>query len=308
MSSIQDLFGDLGLNEEGSNAPFDPSTLNDVLDNIMRDRPVAGAPEGYVPDPPATLPDPGLAPTPPPVAPDLFSGMNDLERQELLAIRQAMADPERQQAVRRAYLGVGEPAPVAAAPPPPAETLPEDVDPDSFEAKLWKQNQTLMARVEELSQGVAHREAQTDAERAQEAAKRVTAAFKTRYGDRLSDAEIMAIASTAGARKLPDAFLPTTDGNIEAAMAQSLEFVLRSDDALLAKVLGQPAATPGVPGHTPEAADRQRKLTALSSAASPTGDVPTRQPLTHRPDGRLDEGSRNSLIATMMGKLNEGEG
>lgn len=342
MSSIYDLFGDIGLNDETGGAPFDPSKLDDVINDLMKDRPVPGAPEGYVPSapqlpvptgegagadggvgqgvappaapaplpPPVTLPDPGLTPTLPPAAPDLFSGMTDLERAELLALRQALADPERQGAVRRAYLGVETASPAAPAPPePPAKaTLPVEVDPDSFEAQLWRQNQALQDRLDQLTQVTTQQTQQTEAQLAQAAARKVTGEFSARYGDKLSAEEIQAVCSLAGAQKLPEAFLPTVGGNLEAAMTKSLEFVLRSNDTLLAKVLGAPPAPVAPVGtHTPEAAGRQRKLTALSSAASPSGDVPQRQPLQHRPDGRLDESSRASLIATMMGKLNEGE-
>jgi hypothetical protein len=340
MSSIRELFGDIGLNdEEGGNAPFDPSKLNETLDAVLRDRPPAGAPEGFVPspaDPPTppdggtvdggevgaappaapaplppapVLPDPGLTREPPPPPADLFASMSDLDRQELLAIRQALADPERQQAIRRAYLGVE--TPVSAPPPPPAKaTLPEDVDPDSFEAKLWQQNQDLQARLDQLTQGVQQQTQQTEAERANAAARKVTADFAGRYGDKLSPEEIQAVCAQAGAQKLPEAFLPTTGGNLEAAMTKSLEFVLRSNDTLLAKVLGAPAAPPVDPNARSAASvDRTRKLTALSSAASPGGDVPTRPPIEHREDGRLTEVARTNVVEELVRKMRaEGEG
>lgn len=339
MSSIYELFGAEGLEDESGGAPFDPSKLDETLNALLQDRPVAGAPEGYqrpapsAPEsgsegvegsggaggsadppaplpPPTQLPDPGLSPTPQPPPPDLFEGMSDLDKAELLAMRQGLADPERRDAIRRAYLGVETPAPAAVAPPPPAPTLPEHIDPDSFEAQLWRDNQAMMTELRQLREGVNNQTAQTEAQLAQAAARKVTGEFAQRYGDKLSAEEIQAICSTAGARKLPQAFA-ATGSDMESAMTQSLEFVLRSNDTLLAKVLSVPAApvVPTPPGETQASIDRKRTLTALSSAASPTGDVPRRQPITHREDGKLSESSRQGLLNELMGKLNaDGEG
>ena len=322
--SLSDLFG-IGAEGEGE-TPFDPANFSTALDAIMADRypsadppPVDPPPVDEVPPPPPVLPPPAQLPVdpPPPIAadapPDFFSTLSDLERAELLAVRQALVDPERQGAIRRAYLGVPTDAPVAQAPPPPPPAppaLPEHVDPDSFEAQIWRELQESRAEITALRQGVTAQSAQTEAQLANAAARKVTAEFAGRYGDKLSAEEIQAVCSMAGAQRLPEAFLPTTGGDLEAAMGKSLEFVLRSNDALLAKILGAPVAPPSaLPGHSPADAERQRKLTALSSAASPSGEVPVRKPIEHRPDGRLTEESRQAVLAQMVGKLTDsGEG
>ena len=92
-------------------------------------------------------------------------------------------------------------------------------------------------------------------------------------------------------------------------MTKSLEFVLRSNDQLLAKVLGAPAPAPVPTGQTPESQGRKRVLTALSSAASPGGDVPQRPAIEHREDGRLTEKSRLNVVEELVNRMRaEGEG
>jgi len=158
MSSIFELFGDPALEGEGGEAAFDPSNLDKMLDQVIAQRPVAGRPAGFeapegspVPSdgedygtegggtgsatpvvPEAPPAPPPAAETPPPPA-DPLGNLGELERLELSQLRQALADPERALAVRRAMLGVeAPPAPVPASPAPaaaPVPTLPEEIDP-----------------------------------------------------------------------------------------------------------------------------------------------------------------------------------
>lgn len=338
--SIRDLFGDPELDEPGGDAPFDPSNLNATLDAVLQGRPIAGAPPGYVPEggPLAPLPDdlaappvssapPEGAPAPvggpppappapaappaaaPPAAPaSPFADLSDTELLEMYEVRRALQDPERSVRIKQAYLGIDTPVtPIDAAPappPPPApEPLPADIDPGSWEAQLWTQNQEMRAEVRELKAGLGLQAEQTQQNRELTAATNATQAFAAKYGDRLSIDEIKAVASLAGAQRLPAAFQSAGD-TIEQSMERSLEYVLRSNDALLGKVLGAPPIPAHVlPGNQPESIERKRTLHALSSAASPAGESPTRTPITHREDGRLDEKSRMTVVQELVNRM-----
>jgi hypothetical protein len=348
-NSIFELFGGEGLEGEDAGGVFDVTKLNEVLDKALQDRPIAGAPAGYQPreslapnpggdapgaadgdlgagappvapeaaSPPAPPvpvadplpPEPVLPVTPPAPVPDPFAGMSDTERFELLQLRQALADPERALQVKRAALGIPEQAAAAAA-PEPESTLPEHIDPGSFEAQLWHQNQEMQRELRELRGGLQQQNQQTEQQIMLASAKAAGERFTAKYGDRLAPEEIQAIAIRAGNNRLPEAFRAAS-GSWEEAMEKSLEFELRSNDALLAKVLGvgQTAPPPNPNERTAEAVHRQRQLTALSSAASPSGDVPQRTPLEHRGDGRLTEQSRLGLVKEFMNSLQgTGEG
>jgi hypothetical protein len=251
-----------------------------------------------------------------------------MERHELLLIHQGMRDPERQAAIRRAYIGgetqppVGPPpsVPPAVAPPAPPELkLPEDIDPQSTEAQVWFAQQDQARQLAEIRAQVTAQATATAEQNAQVAARNATNAFAQRYGGTLSQEEMQWVCQMAGYQNLPDIFA-SSDPKLsqEQAMTKALEFQLRSTDSLLAKVLGgaAPPATgipappplpPGAPapvvypGQTPEADARKRYLTAVSSAASPSGEAPVRQPIAHRADGKLDERSRMQMIQEMTG-------
>jgi hypothetical protein len=339
MSSIFDLFNEDDEPAEGQGDQLlDSPNLGSILDDVIKSRPVAGRPAGFDPDapavpqsdgepqgteggaaapasspsgapasaPPESPPAAAVAPPSPPSPPaDPFAGLTELERLELLQYRQALADPERALAVKRAVLGVPESPPAVvsepvSSPPPPA--LPEEIEPGSWEAQMWQQNQDMRRELEALKAGQQQTQAQTEQEAKNAAAIRSTNAFAQRYVGKLTKEEIEAICQTAGMQKLPDTFRPTTK-TWDEAMDKSLEFTLRSNDALLAKVLGvAPAAPPPATGaETPEANQRKRALTALSSAASPSGDTPQRTPIEHRGDGKLTEKSRLQLVQEMMG-------
>jgi hypothetical protein len=337
-SSIFDLFADAGDPEGEGDKLLDSPTLDSTLDELLKTRPVAGRPAGFEPEvplpdgevhgtedgvpaapasippgtpasppsepPPAAPPAPVAPPTAPPADP--FAGLTDLERYELLQYRQALNDPERALAVKRAILGVPDERAVvpAQAAPPPAPTLPEEIEPGSWEAQMWQQNQDLVRQIAEIKEGQQQSRAQNDQEIKNAAAVRSTTTFANRYVGRLSKEEIEAVCQTAGMQRLPDAFRPTT-GTWDEAMDKALEFTLRSNDALLAKVLGVAPAAPAAPPpdqRTPEAVHRGRQLTALSSAASPSGDTPQRTPIVSRNDGtgKMSEKSRLALVQEMM--------
>ena len=282
MPSIFDMFDD------PAEAPPDaePLGFDAVLDRVISQRPVAGRPTGYDPStdggvsapqdgdtigadggevpasgaPPPPVPPPPVAETPPALPADpLADGLTDMERLELGQTLQALRDPDRSLAVRRALLGVeapAAPAPVAAAPAvPAAPQMPEEIMPGSIEAQLWLDNQDMKRQLGEIKAGQAATQQQSEAEARNSAAVRAVQSFSAKYAGRLAESEIAAIAQTAGMRKLPDAFRPTVN-NWDEAMNQSLEFELRSNDALLSKVLGvAPApAAPAAPSgqRTPE--------------------------------------------------------
>lgn len=302
--------------------------------------PDGGSPAGVVggdpaapaatPPPSPAPPAPAPAPAPAPVAPaatdplpppgpapiDPFADLSALERQELLALRQALGDPERATRVRQAYLGgpVAPPAPAAVAPvapAPPAPVMPEQFEAGSPEAELWQSNQDMRRELDEMRAGQQHQNAMTEQQRINHAATTATQRFATKYAATLSPQELEFVCQTAGFQKLPDAIYPTTVdpitgvGNWDVAMDRALEFALRSNDALLLKSLGgTPAAgtLPGPAASTPAANARKRSLTAVSSAASPSGEGATRTPIVSRPDGtgKMSEKSRLQLVQELV--------
>lgn len=293
---------------------------------------VGGQPPASVPPetPPATPPPAPAAPaaTPPPapaapaapvapVAPaDPFADVDALERQELLALRQALADPERAARVRQAYLGLPEApvAPVAAAPPPAppaAPTLPEQFEPGSPEAELWTSNQEMRTELAALKAGRQQDQQMSQQQIINHAAATATQRFATKYGTVLSAEELQFVCQSAGYQKLPDAIYPTTvnpatgQGDWNQAMDKALEFALRSNDAIFGKVLTGVPGAPALPGpaaSTPAANARKRSLTAVSSAASPSGEGATRTPIVSRNDGtgKMSEKSRLQLVQELV--------
>ena len=98
--------------------------------------------------------------------------------QELVLIRQALLDPERQAAIRRAYIGgVAEPA--GAAPAPAAapaafspKPLPEDILPGSHEAEMWDMAQEHERQLSEIRASVSAQNQQSADDRRRSAAGR----------------------------------------------------------------------------------------------------------------------------------------
>lgn len=339
MSSISALFG---LDETGADATFDPAALEGTLDSIIAGhRTRMGAGEVPTQDSPDAAPnaagdvqDPGAGldlgagvpapvvepPAAPVVADDPFAAFDAERRQELMILARSLDDPERATEIRRAYLGVREQA--AATPQaPPEPQLPEHITPQSFEADLWRQNQTLSRQIEEIRAAQSQTTEQTALERARQAANSASQRFIARYGNALSRAEIEAVHKVAGNRALPDAMIRSNGGDVEKGMYDALEFVLRSTDTLLGRVLTGPspaalaaAAAPAQPavqtpilGRTAEAMDNARLLTALSTGANPVGAPPPRAPLEvdHSGGGRMTEQSRQRLISEVVGQMRQ---
>ncbi len=262
--------------------------------------PVSGEPEGSEPAGPESPP---AAPPPgPATVADPLGGLDPAARQELLLLHQSLTDPTRREQVLRAALGVSEPPPAAPAPP----ALPEDIDPGSVEALLWKQNQDTQAQLAEMREESKRRDAAFQQQAAVSAAERAGANFTARYGHVLSREDIGSIATRAGQRGLPFAIAQTNGGNLQAAMFEAMELTLRGDDEMLGRALGAVAARPA-PAAPAGATDRKRKLAALSSAAQPSGAAPQRPPLTTRGDGKLDEKSRLTLVQEAANALRAGK-
>jgi hypothetical protein len=206
--------------------------------------------------------------------------------------------------------------------------MPEEIVPGSHEAEMWDMAQEHEKQLHEIRSGIQEQNQRTEIDNRKAAAVGATEDFKRKYGHALSDSDIQWIAQTAGYQNMPDAFAAADRAagrptDIRRNMDQALEFQLRSTDVLLQKILvgGQPAAaapapgavpapppfppgaTPPVvqPGQTPEADARKRYLTAVSSPASPSGEAPTRTPISHRADGKIEEKSRMQLIQEMTG-------
>lgn len=340
MSSIADLF-ELGNDD----APFDPTALNGALDAIISGhRSRMGAEDPQIPtgdaepfgspaledsaEVPATPVDepevPEAAEIPAPVA-DPLAALDAERRNELEIIARSLQDPERADAIRRAYLGVQAPAAEVPAPAPavaPEPQLPDHITPESVEAELWTQNQTLLRRIDAIEQQSVQSQQATVLDRARAAANTASQRFISRYGSVLSRDEIEAVHKVAGNRRLPDAMIgarggPETPGAIEEGMYEALEFVLRSTDTLLTRVLsgqapvGAAPAVSGPPGAAPPAppvtnsSETKRLLTALSTGANPVGQAPVRQAVQvdHAGGGRMTEVSRRQVVDQAVAEL-----
>ncbi len=263
--------------------------------------PIEPPPADEPPPPADAAPEPV---EPPPPTPGPFEGLTQADIDGLLALHRTMTtDPARRDAVLRAVRGEAEPPPVAAAPEPiepPPPTLPADIDPDSVEARLWETQQRLDAELNQIKATQHQAEMNRVKATATEAAANAGKTFTARYGDVLTHDEIMSVAREAAARGLPAALAKAagdqpTQAQLEEAYFRAMDMTMRSDDTRLAKVLGAADPAPPAPAKTP-AADRKKKLSGVSAAASPNGAGGGRPPLENRPDGRLTEQSRMSVV------------
>jgi hypothetical protein len=234
-------------------------------------------PEAEVPTPPAAvLPAPS----------DPLASLPAERRAQLLALDEFLQkDPS---ALKR--LTEPEAQPVAAQ-------LPEDIDPQSFEATLWRQNQETQSQLREIT-SATRLQAETFAKQAAaQAAQQAGANFAARYVGKLEQADVLAIAKAAGASGIAGVLASTPEGKADLAGAydKALEITLWQNEIYRSKVVGETPVEQ--PGDKPEAKERKRKLTALSSAASPvSGPADKRSPLQSRDDGRLTPQSRSQLI------------
>lgn len=250
-----------------------------------------GEPEPEVPLPPAPA---ALAP------PDPLAAIPAERRAALLALDEVFQrDPAKAESVLRGLSTDPALAPVAAP------QLPEDFDPGSPEARLWQQQQDTAEQIRQLTAATRAQQETFAKQQANTAAQQAGATFAARYQGRLDEADVVAIAKQAGESGLAGVLAGTPEGRSDLASAydRALETTLWSNEVYRAKVL---ELTPTGPApKTPETKSRQRKLTALSSAASPvSGPSPKRSPLESRSDGRLTPQSRMGLVKELASNLN----
>ncbi len=229
-------------------------------------------------------------------------GLLPPERQAaLLALdRVFQEDPAKRDAVYKT---------LSAVPEPPAEEMPEEIEPGSVAATLWHQNQATQRQINEIA---ASNRAQQEAfakQQAATAAERAGANFEARYEGKLTHDDVLAVARTAGATGMAARFAAGSD-DLANSFEQALEHVLWTTPEFRAKAIGSTQAAPVAPADQPESRSRKRKLTAVSSSASPvSGPAPAKTPLESRVDGRLTPGSRLSVVKEMASQLqrqNEG--
>jgi hypothetical protein len=249
------------------------------------------------------------APVPPVLTTPSSDPLLDLppeRRAALLALDETiMADPAKRAAVFGILSGDSE------APPAPKPTLPDHIDPDSFEGTLWREQQETRAMLEQIA--AQNRQVQEDSirQRANAAAVDAGNRFAQKYADKLSQDDVIEIAQFAGQSGITASFANTAEAraNPTVAFEQALEHTLWTNEAFRARVLGTsgPVASPG---DAPAAVQRKRKLTALSGAASPVaGPGPRQSPIEHGVDGKLTEKSRQQVVkeaANMLRQSSEG--
>lgn len=190
--------------------------------------------------------------------------------------------------------------------PTQVATLPEDIEEGTVAARLWQQQQSTQEQLAKIAEG---QKAQSEAlarKEATDAASAAGAEFAARYDGRLDGDDVVRIAQAAGNSGLA-ARLAAGNENLKDAYLQALESTLWTTESLRAKVL-EPTA-PKEPSvaeeHKAESKPRKRKLTALSSSASPvSAPAPGKSPLETRTDGRLTPQSRFGLVQEMATKLN----
>lgn len=323
MPSIREIFADPDLSEPGGeDVQIDlDKVLNSVTD-ILNDRPSVPddtpAPEAE-PEPEEDLPSGGeqaeveeeseeLPPAPvDPPPPDPWLEIPPERRAAMLALDQTvMADPDKRAKVFGILSGDSDAPPVPTTP-----SLPEHVDPDSFEAQIWRENQEIKAQLREIGTATKAQAEITMADRARVAASTAANRFQAKYSQ-LSEQDVIDVARYAGQTGIASAFMTTAEAKADPIVGyeQALEHVLWTNESFRGRVLGTSALPPEPPGNQPEAVERKRKLTALSGAASPvSGPAPQRSPLEHGVDGKLTEKSRSQLVkdaANMLRQSNEG--
>ncbi len=321
MPSIRELFADPELDTEDGGADIDiDKVLNSVTD-VLNDRPARpggtppvttddgeGTPVTSEPSGPAAESEeeeeeeetggggPPAASVSPPPTTDPFLVLPAERRAALLALDEAvMADPAKRAAVFGILSGQA-PTAAPAAPEPPK--LPDDIDPDSFEAKLWRDQQENRQLLEKVVQSNRDQQIAFATQQANTVAVQAATRFGQRYQDRLTQADVEAIAKYTGQSGIAAAFSATPDGKLDpvGALDRALESVLWTNESFRAKVID--AAVPHVaPGEKPEAKARKRKLNAISPSGSPvSGPAPGKTPAEVTRDGRFTEKSRSALV------------
>jgi hypothetical protein len=332
MPSIQDLFADPDLQGEEEDHDIDIDKVLASVTDVLNDRsstpgaesppraleqehaeepsseePVSGEDgdegedgeePGEVEDPPppspASLLQDRVEPSTAPRVADPFLELPPDRRAAVLAIDQAlMSDEGKRAEVFRILSGD------SSAPATPKPTLPEHIDPDSFEAQIWRHQQEQDQVLRDIGERTKAQQAETERVRAVGAAERAGSLFAQRYSGKLTQDDVMEIAKHAGQPGgVAGMFVNTPEGRRDpvAAFDQALEHTLWTVEAFRTRVLDT-GADERPPGEQPEAVERKRKLTAVGSAASPvSGPAPQRPPLETGADGRLAEKSRQQLV------------
>jgi hypothetical protein len=236
---------------------------------------------------------------PPVVAPpaDPLLNLPPERRQALLSLDQIMASTPG--AVDKVFEAL------KPEPPRPVPTLPEHVDPDSFEATLWRQNQEILTRFDRQEAAAREAEArQSEQQRLTAAAGRAGVNFQARY-PQLSEAELTGLGQRAYQSGLAPALAARPGIDPTVSYEEALEATLWTDPTLRAKV-GSAPAVPVAPvtGPTPEREAAKRTLHALSSGAVPVaGPPPAKVELETRADGRFTPDSRGRLVDQLAGQL-----
>ncbi len=138
------------------------------------------------------------------------------------------------------------------------------------------------------------------------AAEQAGGEFAARYAGRLDGDDVVRIAQAAGTSGLA-ARLAAGNDDLKGAYLQALESTLWTTQSLRSKVMepAAPAEPSAADKDKAQAPQRKRKLTALSSSASPVSAPATpKSPLETRTDGRLTPQSRFSVVQEMATKLN----
>jgi len=328
MPSIQDLFhvptpapGD----DEFAPADLDPDVLMAEFE-----KKIAGHAERMDARPPGPGPDvEGGAEIPPveelvepagdgagPTTPDPWDEIPTAEREGLLHLRDALADPDTSQRILEVLDGPPAVAPpqvplAAPAPPVPVEfSLPDEIIPGTAEAILYTQQAEILATQKaDVEYRRLQHEASVQAQTEQASFNAATAAgnsFARRWAGKLEPSDVAQLARQAGTQGLPSALASAiarqngreepTPADFQRGCEEALEVTLLRDEGLRAKVLSP--IEPTTPGskRTPADQERQNRATAVSTAASPAAPAPTRPTLTARADGKFDPESRGLLI------------
>jgi hypothetical protein len=290
----------LGLTDD---LPDTPATDEPV------DEPPAGGDEAEVEEPEdEEIPPTPFDSAPPPAAShDPWLDIPAERRAAILALDETLvSDPSKRAAVFGILSGDSD----APAAPTAAPTLPEHIDPDSFEATLWRENQEMKQQIAGVAQFVQERAKSDEAQRASQAATIACQRFGAKYTN-LTEQDVIDIAKYAAQTGMSTAFMGTAEAKADPSVGygQALEAVLWSNEGFRARVL-ETSGPVTHPGEQEEATTRKRKLRALSGAASPvSGPAPTRPPLQTGTDGKLTEDSRQGLVkeaANMIRRTSEG--
>jgi hypothetical protein len=190
--------------------------------------------------------------------------------------------------------------------PETAPSLPDDIEEGTVAARLWHEQQRTQADLAAIAKAQRDQAEATERQRAVAAADQAGSEFAQKYAGRLDGDDVVRIAQAAGNSGLA-ARLATGTDDLKGAYLQALESTLWTTETLRNKVMepAAPAELTVAQKDKEQSAPRKRKLTALSSSASPVSAPATpKSPLETRTDGRLTPQSRMSVVQEMATRLN----